>query len=150
MAEAVRLSPETRKTLQTASVVGLSTGAFLVVVGVGLLIWNMATMEPPSGPDDPGTGMGSAFVGFSLFGFGGFVAVGSLALASFAFRKSLSELAATDTEVAVEHSAGAFARGMRGVAGMGAPSTVVKVKCRSCGYLDSEDAKFCSGCAATL
>lgn len=35
----------------------------------------------------------------------------------------------------------------------GAPSTsgeTIKVRCRGCGYLESEDAKFCSGCGAVV
>ncbi len=142
------MSPQTRKTLQTVSLVGLGVGALMTVAGIVLLVTNMLTMTPPSGPDDPGTGAGGAFVGFLLFGLGGFVFVVSFGLMGFAFRKPLSELAATDTEVAIEHSAGALARGIRGGGGLG--GAIVKVKCRSCGYLDSEDAKFCSGCAATL
>jgi hypothetical protein len=34
--------------------------------------------------------------------------------------------------------------------GSSAPHEVVKVKCRNCGYLDSEDATFCSKCGKRL
>lgn len=139
------MSPQTRKTLQITGIVGLAVGGALTLTGVVLFVSNLMAMGGSASPS--GNGLASGVVGMALFGAGGFVSVGAFGLLGFAFRKPLSELAATDTEVAVEHSAGALARGIRG-GGLG--GAIVKIKCRSCGYLDSEDAKFCSGCAATL
>ena len=80
-----------------------------------------------------------------------FLIVGSILL-KFGFMKPVSELVATETSGAVEHSSSAWGRGAGGglrEAGFsfGSPREVVKVKCRSCGFLESEDARFCSQCA---
>lgn len=69
------------------------------------------------------------------------------------FLKPVSEMVATETASAVEVSAGAVARGVK--EGLGGStvfpsSIVVKVKCRACGYLESDDAKFCSSCRAEI
>jgi len=55
---------------------------------------------------------------------------------------------ADETTEGVEKVAAAITRGAK--KGSGAPSEVVKVRCRACGYLESEDAKFCSGCGKPI
>ena len=59
---------------------------------------------------------------------------------------------ATEAAPAIETAATAFGTGLRD-AGFGAPGvggTVVRVKCRNCGYLETEDAEFCSKCGQRL
>lgn len=85
---------------------------------------------------------------FIAFGFGGVVLIGIGAfLTRLGFLRLGADLVATETAPAVEHSAGAVGRGLRS-SGFGGASTVqlVRVKCRGCGFLESEDATFCSKC----
>jgi hypothetical protein len=113
----------------------------------------------------------SAFLGFSSFLSGGPAAFGFLPFLAFpvavaglvcifigavhmqfGYAKAGSEIMATETGGAVEHSSAAWSRGLgRGLKesgfSLGGAREVVKVKCRSCGYLESEDARFCSKCA---
>lgn len=49
---------------------------------------------------------------------------------------------ADETQEGVQKLAGAVAKGRTASGG----GEVIKVRCRQCGYLESEDAKFCSGC----
>jgi hypothetical protein len=84
------------------------------------------------------------------FFLGGVLVAGGATLAKLAFAGPVAGVLATETEGAVEVTASAVGRGLRaGMAG-GAVGTVVKVKCRSCGYLETEDAKFCSQCSTAL
>ncbi len=143
----MQLSPGTRRALQIAGVIMTAAGAILTLTGFIMFASSMGDfdMTPP-------------LAEFGMFAVGGFLLVGGMAVARFGFRKPLAEIAATDTAVAVEHSTAAagrgFSKGIRDAGGlgmvMGTNGTIVKVKCRSCGYLDSEDAKFCSDCGKAL
>ncbi|MEA3202700.1 MAG: hypothetical protein QOI63_366 [Thermoplasmata archaeon] len=90
----------------------------------------------------------SQFRSVALFGFGGIVllAVGSK-LTRLGFLRAAAELVATETEGAVEHVGAAAGRGWSSGAGT---VQVVKVKCRSCGFLETEDAAYCSHCGKTV
>lgn len=85
-----------------------------------------------------------AFPGFILVAVGG-------TLLRFGYMKPLAEIGATETADAAEHTSTAMARGLgRGLQESGwsmGGRDIVKVKCRSCGFLESEDARFCSQCA---
>jgi hypothetical protein len=108
-------------------------GAVLLVGGLGLFLSNFGS---------GGISMGTAISGMFMFGIGG-------AMLQFGLRKAMAELAATDTEVAVEHASGAAGRGLgAGLkdAGVLSSQQVIKVRCASCGALDSEDAVYCSAC----
>jgi hypothetical protein len=97
------------------------------------------------------------FVIAPILGFGGMVLiiVGAI-YAKFGYMRAASEISATETAGAVGHSSKAWARGVgqglheSGFAWGGGGKPVVKVKCRSCGYLESEDARFCSQCTKAV
>lgn len=59
---------------------------------------------------------------------------------------------AMETSPALGIASTAIAEGVRkaGAVGVQPPQAAVRVKCRSCGYLDSEDATFCSRCGQRL
>ncbi len=88
------------------------------------------------------------FVGFLLAGAG-------LIMLKFGFMKAYTEVTATETAGAVEHASAAGGRGLgRGLKESGAMDslsgrTIVKVRCH-CGYLETEDAKFCSDCGNAM
>jgi len=61
-----------------------------------------------------------------------------------------ASLTAGETAGAFEVTAGAAGRGLKAGLGEAAGSTVVKLRCRECGYLETEDAKYCSRCRSAL
>lgn len=91
---------------------------------------------------------GPPFWSMGLFAGGGFLLVVAAGLSGVAFAKPLSEVQATETQGAVEVTATAIGRGLR--QGFGRQEALVKLRCRSCGSLDSVDAKFCSQCAKPM
>ena len=139
------LSPTARTTCRVV-------GILLLVVGLVLFV--MAPLSAISGMSDfqdggsPATSMGS----FVVFGFTGVLCIGIGGfLTRLGFLRVASEIVATETSGAVRHAADAFGRGFAGgarSAGFDGSATqqVVRLKCRSCGFLESEDARFCSKC----
>jgi len=86
--------------------------------------------------------------GFLTFAIGAPMLAAGFFLLMFSLQKSLAEIAATEREEAIEHVAERVGRGLRKAGAAGTPA--VRLKCRSCGFLDSEDARFCSQCAAPM
>lgn len=84
-----------------------------------------------------------------LVGFGG-------GLISLGTVRPMYRYLAGESSDAVEIASDAVARGLAkgglqaGTAEPAPPSAVVKVKCRNCGYLDSDDATYCSKCGEPL
>jgi len=99
-----------------------------------------------------GSMFGSFFLSF-LIGALGILMIG---IGGFALRlglvRPLGSYVATEASPAIQTAATAFGAGIR-EAGFGAPgvgSTLVRVKCRNCGYLETEDAEYCSKCGQRL
>lgn len=61
--------------------------------------------------------------------------------------KDTFDYLADETQEGVEKVARAVTKGAARTA---SAAEVIKVRCRGCGYLESEDAKFCSGCGKTI
>ena len=147
MLQPVRMAPRTRRTLQVVGLCLLIPGILLFMVG-GLLPM-FALID--GGPDeDTFRTFGASIVVSALVtGFAMLMTIAGAICAVLGFRKPMAELAATDTELAVEHASAALGRGLsRG--GIGRGQQVVRVKCRSCGYLESEDATYCSKCGRAV
>lgn len=141
------MNPNVRLTLRIA-------GFILVGLGAASLIFvlvSFATVASPSSAGEPGDFIRN----FILFGFGGMflLAAGSFCL-QVGFLKVAADIVSTETAGAVEHSSAALGRGLRqgGVGGMHSSSIreVIKVRCPSCGALDSEDAVYCSSCGDSM
>lgn len=79
------------------------------------------------------------------------LAVGSF-MAKLAFIKPLAEHVVTETADAAafgsHNIARSVAKGLQEGGGLG--REVVKIRCRACGELDDEDAKFCSACGKAM
>ena len=89
-----------------------------------------------------------------MFILGGILAsVGGWCL-KLGFLKAAADLISTETAGAVQHSTAALGRGIgKGLKESGwshGGRDIIKVKCRGCGFLESEDAKFCSQCAKAM
>jgi hypothetical protein len=121
----LRLSPSARAGWQVLTIV-------LVVLGLGLFLYGAVALMQGSFAVFP-----LALVGVILFGAGGM-------LGRLAFLRPVSELVATETESAVEHTASTVGRGLR--SSWDAPAKEIRIRCRTCGFLASEDATYCSKC----
>lgn len=95
---------------------------------------------------------------FYMFGLGGFCMVIGMALTGIGYRRRIAETTVTDLGPSMEYASHAqgrgFGSGLResGLSfGSGAGTVqIVRIKCRACGYLESEDARFCSKCSKAM
>ena len=136
-------------------------GGFLLVgIGLALLVLNVINMTRGGPrPGDPDF-MGQAEADSRSFMLLGILSVACImagaTLLRFGFMRSVSSIVATETAPAVEYSSAALGRGIgsglreSGFAGGVGPAAVVRLKCRSCGFLESEDARFCSQCSKAM
>jgi len=139
-----------------ATLFGLS-GPRLRQLGIGLLVVGFLLFLLSFVPvflafnrfmEDPFGSSGSMFGSFFLSIMSG---AGGFAL-RLGLVRPVTGYVATEAAPAIETAATAFGTGLRD-AGFGAPGaggTVVRVKCRNCGYLETEDAEFCSKCGQRL
>jgi hypothetical protein len=142
--ELTHLTPERRRALRVWGII-ISAVGYLMFFSVPLMMVLAfgSRVIPP-------------FPLFIVFAFGGviLIAVGRFLL-RFGFMKPMAEIMATETGGAVEYSSERMAKGIgKGLKGaglnLGAVREVVKVKCRKCGFLETEDAKYCSSCAKPM
>ncbi|MHA1974584.1 MAG: hypothetical protein ACTSW1_16410 [Candidatus Hodarchaeales archaeon] len=142
-------------------------GAILVIAGIGAVIFGLASIFNviTAVPDTSSmqnfqnfgsTMMGNAFIGgISLFigfilisiGYKMYIATHIRGIAKYA----ATELSPTTT-ITTEALASGLARGIEKEGGLnlGGSKEVIRVKCRNCGYLETEDATFCSKCGKPL
>lgn len=111
-------------------------------------------MDAPNWFEESSAGMFKMFVGGALIFLG-------IALIYISFIGRVAKYLAVETKPAIRVAGGGagagIAEGIRegggiklDVGGVATPREIVKIKCRHCGYLDSEDAVFCSKCGARL
>ena len=156
-----------------ASLFGLSGARLrwlgIVLLAVGLLFFMVGVVLPflaiggfaqnPWGPG--GTGFGgfesfttSVAMSFVLSTIGlVLMAIGGFAL-RFGLVRPVASYLAVEASPAIQTAAAALGSGLRG-AGFGATPAAgsrsdVRVKCRNCGYLETEDAEFCSKCGQRM
>ena len=143
-----RMSPGTRRALQVAAVACLAVGGLMFLGSMFTMVSDSPDVRDPNFIDESNE-KGQRFI---IFGMGGILVIGlGGAMARFAFMKPVSEIVATETSGAVEHSSTALGRGIgAGLAQSGHTLGGVRVRCRACGFLDSEDAKFCSSCGGAM
>ncbi len=141
-----RLSPRGRWILRIVGVLVLVGGIALAVAGFSQAFGGhgagMGAENFDEGRNNMLSGMLTVFGGMVLVAIGG-------AMVQFSFLKVVSELVATETGGAVEYGSHRFGRGLgRGL--KEARVEVVRIKCRDCGELETETAKFCSGCGTAM
>jgi len=148
-----------KKVLRVIGGILLGVGIILVIVGLITFI-GFGFMAGPSasfGSADMGfgtvaLGMLATFIGFTIAGTGAF-------LLYLSFLGSVASYYAEETKPAVrtvgEGAGEGLATGIRKGGGIRTSGgrgrkEVKKVKCRVCGYLDTEDAAYCSKCGEKL
>ena len=128
-------------------------GAILMVIGIIILLAAATSLTTPtSDPFDFAANqarMNSSFVTAAIGMI--LLAVGFGAL-KFGMIRPVTTYVASEASPAIERVSEAAAEGLK--KGFGAnPLTgesVIKVKCRNCGYLENEDATYCGKCGKPL
>ncbi|HEX9339874.1 MAG TPA: zinc ribbon domain-containing protein [Thermoplasmata archaeon] len=122
---------------------------FLAILPV-LLAINQFASDPWG--TAPGVVLGSFFLSFVLSGIGMvLMGIGGYAL-RFGLVRPVTTYVATEASPGIETAVTAIGQGLR-QAGFGPSPTgsnAIRVKCRNCGYLETEDADFCSKCGQRL
>lgn len=95
-----------------------------------------------------------------MFGAGGLMTTIGFGFLGWGFQGKLASYSAMEAKDAVtiagDGAGEGLARGVRRGGGIkfdpgrSRSREVVKIRCRKCGYLDSEDAKYCSKCGARI
>lgn len=87
------------------------------------------------------------FIGFAMVGFGVQAIITSKA-------REISKFAASQmspaSEMMSEAIGSGLSKGFGGQSPFSGQKEVVKIKCRNCGYLETEDADFCSKCGEKM
>ena len=132
----------------------ITIGLSMVVVGFAILIWGLTELG------------GLDFDGFSFIWKisvgGGLTAIGIIPFAVGMYlymaskmdkiAKFYSRATGGAMRYSTEQVTDGFASGLQkhGMSIGGGGKEVVKIKCRNCGYLETEDAEFCSKCGQAM
>ena len=119
-------------------------GIPMIVVGLFLFIYGFISFGT-QGFQLAGLNQAIAIIGFIIFGLG-------IALLRFAFIRPVSRYVATEMSPGIQISGQSIGQGLK-QSGFGLNQQVkevIKIKCPHCGYLESEDADFCSKCGKKI
>jgi len=126
----------------------MGIGIAVLIVGIVLAILGLALFFSSWGSSDPGRGL----LGMGLMAPGFILIMVGWMLVYYANIGKFASYIARETSPAMMTASTAFGQGLRNAGGIPpgmlanpAPQ-VVKIRCRYCGYLETEDAKFCSNC----
>ena len=144
-----------RNTLRWIGVPLLLIGLILLLVGFIIFISQIGSPD-----EDP---FQRAITGWILFAVGGFISPIGLIMVYISFLGKFAKYVANENRDAVSivgDSAGyGISRGIRRGGGIplthidsggGSRGDRIRIRCRKCGYLDTEDAEFCSRCGSRL
>ena len=136
----------------------IGIGIVIFAIGVGIFIWGMTEF----GDFDLGptpifkmAGGGFAFVigfGMATIGFQIRLAANAGKISRYFAKATGGSMKYTTEQVTDGFATGLENHGMGigGLGGMGSGENVIKVKCRNCGFLETEDAEFCSKCGERI
>lgn len=136
----------TRRTLIVTGAILLGVGVVVQIVGL-LLMGNL--MDRMFGDFNPRFSSMLGIMGFMMAGGTAFLA--GLVLLIYGLLRPIATFTAESTAPAFRTTAAAVTQGVQtGLQTGGVASPAVKIRCRSCGHLESEDAKHCSNCRSVL
>lgn len=116
-------------------------GIILLALGIIIIIFSMVTMF--------GTSNSLGWFGLSTGGL--LMIFFGAVLLKFSFIRPISEYYATEMSPAITTTGHALGTGLKESGALGSSQKeIIKVKCPHCGYLDSEDAEFCSKCGKKI
>ncbi len=144
---------QTKARMNKVSSIMLAMGGVLIIGAVALFIVGISNLGS-GGFDEPFKGMGAMIGGsfgfmisISLLAYGFYI---KMAARMGKITKFFAKETAPATRITTEAATDGIASGLS-KHGMGiGQKEVVKVKCRNCGYLETEDAEFCSKCGQTI
>jgi len=138
-----------------------AVGIPLLIIGIILVIVGFISFASPN-PDDPKVGVDSHeefrekmdrssdrhMSSMFMIGAGGFMTVIGFALVGASAARPVSKYYASEMSPAMKIAAESIGEGLKesGAFGQNQPKEIIKIKCPHCGYLESEDADFCSKC----
>jgi len=134
----------------------ITIGLLIVVAGLVILVWGIIDVVNLDIMDMGFEFMWKMIVGGALASIGIIpFAVGMyfyMASKAEKIAKFYSRATGGAMKYTTENVTDGFASGLKkhGMSIGGGGKEVVKVKCRSCGYLETEDAEFCSKCGQTV
>ena len=116
-------------------------GIILLILGIIIIIFSMVTMF--------GTSSSLGWFGFSAVGL--LMIFFGVVLLKFSFIRPISKYIATEASPAITKASHAIGQGLKESGAFdSSQKEIIKVKCPHCGYLESEDADFCSKCGKKL
>ena len=130
----------------------LITGIVLIVVGIILLIYGFSTFGTFFGSGESNGEVSDK--GFSSIGFisaGGFLSIIGFKLIYISQFRRTTRYFATEGSPAIKTASKAIGDGLK-ESGISSSyqKEIIKIKCPNCGYLESEDAEFCSKCGKKI
>lgn len=121
-----------------------SIGIPLLIIGIILTIYGFTRFGSGSFEESTGNMM--------MFAAGGFLTMIGFALVALTIVRPMTKYYATEMSPAIKIASESIGKGLKesGATASNAPKEVIKVKCPHCGYLESEDAEFCSKCGKRI
>jgi S-adenosylmethionine synthetase len=145
---------------KTMRVIGMP----MLIIGIILTIVGFISFASPH-PDDPKVGVDSHkefgekmdrsanrhLTSMFMFGAGGLMIVFGFALVGTSAARPISKYYSTEMSPAMKIAAESIGEGLKESGAFGAgQKEIIKIKCPHCGYLESEDADFCSKCGKKI
>ena len=135
-------------------IVMLAIGIILLLAGIILLIYGFINFGGFFGSFS-GTLEETSSSGFSsimTIAGGGFMLVIGIGLVYISQFRRVASYVATEASPGLRTASHAIGQGLKESGAMGGSEKkeVIKIKCKNCGYLDSEDAEFCSKCGKKI
>ena len=114
-------------------------GITLLIIGVILLLIGITNFVSGSFEE--------ALSNMAMFAAGGFLLVIGLMFIALTIIRPMTKYYATEAHPGLQTAGHAIGSGLK-ESGFGKSETkeIIKIKCPHCGYLESEDAEFCSKC----
>jgi len=122
----------------------IAIGIPLLVIGVVISIIGFTSFTSQ--------GFNSAGLNALLFMVGAFMAFIGIALLRLSIIRPVSKYYATELSPAIKTASKSFGEGLKesGYKNSSEVKEVIKIKCPHCGYLESEDADYCSKCGKKI
>jgi hypothetical protein len=133
----------------------LIVGIILLILGIVFLIYGSINLggifDEPTTLEELESEANQGFGAMMFLAGGGFSIVIGIGLIYISQIRRVASYVATEANPGITTASHAFGKGLK-ESGYGKSETkeVVKIKCPHCGYLESEDAEFCSKCGKRI
>lgn len=133
------MSPDYTKHKAAMRAIGIP----LLIIGIILLIYGFTSFGSGSFEESTGNMM--------MFAAGGFLTMIGFALVALTMIRPMTKYYATEMSPGINIASQSVGKGLKESGATGtSQKEIIKVKCPHCGYLESEDADFCSKCGKKI